>query len=57
MAGFVAGAGSIYWINGKGGERRGFVEQLVVRGLQGFWNGATRRLGIRIPGGEIIIFG
>ncbi|KAL7417966.1 hypothetical protein BDY24DRAFT_4964 [Mrakia frigida] len=57
MAGFVAGAGSIYWISGKGGERRGVVEQLVVRGLEGFWNGTTRRLGFHVPGGDILLFG
>lgn len=54
VAGFVAG-GAIYWV--KGGERRGVIEQVVVRGLEGFWKGATRRLGWHIPGGEILLFG
>jgi hypothetical protein len=57
VAGMVAGAGSIYWVKAEGGDRKGVVEQLVVRGLEGFWKGATRRCGVHIPGGEILLFG
>lgn len=56
-AGALAGGCAIYWISRKTGERRGVMEQLLVRGLEGAWNGVTRKTGVRIPGGEILLFG
>lgn len=55
-AGAVAGGCSIYWIR-HGGERRAVIEQVLVRGLEGAWRGSMRSAGLKIPHGEIVLFG
>lgn len=31
--------------------------QVLVRGLEGVWGGVSRRFGLKIPAGDLILFG
>ncbi|CED83154.1 Uncharacterized conserved protein [Phaffia rhodozyma] len=57
FAGAVGAGFAIYWLERKERERRSVIEQILVRGLEGVWNGVSRRFGIKVPGGELILFG
>lgn len=52
FAGAVAGGVSIYVL--KKGSRRGVIEQVLVRGLEGVWNAYGFK---DLPGGSVVLFG
>ncbi|TXT15872.1 hypothetical protein VHUM_00375 [Vanrija humicola] len=54
----VAGAvGSLGILVESAERRRGVVQQMFVRGLQGSFNQYAPKLGIRIPNGDVLLFG
>ncbi|KAF4619751.1 hypothetical protein D9613_004876 [Agrocybe pediades] len=54
LAGAIAGGLAIMW---ETRSRRGVIaQQMFVRGLQGSYNAFTKKRGLRVPNGDVLVF-